>query len=67
MKFSINSTNDNNFTSKKHSFRRKPTNNKNQFKCINLPFPIGDFSNIRITLDDYNDYKILKKDYINVR
>ena len=36
-------------------------NNKNQFKCINLPFPIGDFSNIRITLDDYNDYKILKK------
>ena len=37
-------------------------NNKNQFKCINLPFPIGDFSDIRITLDDKNDLKLMKKD-----
>ena len=36
-------------------------NNKNQFKCINLPFPIGDFSDIRITLDDKNDLKLMKK------
>ena len=36
-------------------------NNKNKFKCINLPFPIGDFSKIRVTLDDDNDYKLIKK------
>ena len=36
-------------------------NNKNQFKCINLPFPIGDFSNIRVTLDNDDDYKLIKK------
>ncbi len=36
-------------------------NNKNLFKCLSLPFPLGDFSNIRITLDDVKDYKILKR------
>ena len=33
-------------------------NNKNKFKCINLPFPIGDFSDVRVTLDNKNDYQI---------
>ena len=36
-------------------------NNKNKFKCINLPFPIGDFSDVRVTLDNKNDYQILNK------
>ena len=29
-------------------------NNKNKFKCINLPFPIGDISDVRVT------YQIIK-------
>ena len=36
-------------------------NNKNKFKCINLPFPIGDFSDVRVTFDNKNDYQILNR------
>ena len=36
-------------------------NRKTKYKCINLPCPFGDLSNLRITLDNSNDYKNLSK------
>ena len=36
-------------------------NNRQKFKCVNLPFPIGDHSDIRFTIDNLNDYKKLDK------